>query len=102
MDHAYTPLCRIEVTADYSPLAFIYSLFQPTITINGYPQQYPWGTRYFDVPPGDYEVAVSYPWLFMRECGRNSVRFRIGPSELRRVRYTAGLIRFVPGKITVT
>ena len=58
------PLSRIEVTASYPPIMFFYALVSPIIEINGYKQTYPWGTQYFDVPQGDYEVAVSYQWLF--------------------------------------
>jgi len=81
---------------------FIYGMLQPTITINGRSQSYNWGTQFFDVPPGDYEVAVSYPWVFTPQCGKNSVRFRIGPGEVRRVHYTAGIIRFIAGTIRLT
>jgi len=92
---------RIVVTAGYNPLTYMYGLVTPTITINGYRERRPWGTYAFDVPPGDYEIAVSYPWLFVPECGRNQVRFRIQPGEIRTVTYQAGLLRFIPGSISV-
>jgi len=95
------PLCRIEVTAAYPPIMFFYALVSAIIEINGRKQTYPWGTQYFDVPPGDYEVAVSYQWIF-GGWGRNAVRFRIGPQETRRVNYMASYIRFLPGSINVT
>ncbi len=93
---------RIEVAVTHSPLAFFYRLFTPTITINGTRERRPWGVHSFPLAPGNYEVAVSYPWLFAPECGRNSVRFTLGPGEVKRVRYCAGLIRYLPGKITVS
>ena len=92
---------RIEVTVTHSPLAFVYRLFKPTITINGRKEQKPWGVHSFDLAPGDYEVAVSYPWIFSPECGKNSIRVSLAPGEAKKVRYRAGLIRYLPGKITV-
>ena len=92
---------RIEVTASHSPLAFIYRFFTPTIAINGQPYRRPWGTHSFDVSPGDYEVTVSYPWLFSSECGKNSVRFSLTVGETKKVSYCAGLIRYLPGNIKV-
>src|SRR5438093_13119007 len=94
-------LSRVEVTVSHSPLAFLYALFTPTITINGHRHRRPWGTHSFEVPPGDYEIAVSYPWLFAPECGKSTVRISLRPAEIRRIAYRAGLIRYLPGKITV-
>jgi len=96
------PAARIIVNAGFFPLAYIYAFFTPTITINGYKESRPWGTYIYDVPVGDYEVAVSYPWLFAPECGRNQVRFSLRQGEIRTVTYEAGMIRFLPGKISVS
>ncbi len=92
----------IEVIATYSPLAFVYSFFTPTIEINGAKQRRPWGVHQFPLPPGDYLVSVSYPWLFSPECGKNSIHVRLEVGQLRRVTYRAGLLRFAPGAISAT
>ena len=94
-------LSRVEVTAAHSPLAFIYELFTPTITINGQHYRRPWGTHTFEIPPGDYKISVSYPWLFSPECGKSTVHISLRLGETKRVRYRAGLIRYLPGKMIV-
>jgi len=95
-------LSRLDVTANHTPLGFIYAFFTPTITVNGQAYKRPWGTSSFDLPPGHYEVSVSYPWLFAPECGKNTVGFTLQPGETKRVTYRAGLIRYLPGKISVS
>src|SRR4051812_35086736 len=90
----------VEVTVAHNPLAFFYEAFTPTITINGMKERRPWGTHHYDLPPGDYEVAASYPWI-IRECGSNSVRFSLATGEKKRVHYCARFIRFLPGTISV-
>jgi hypothetical protein len=95
------PLSCLEVTIAHNPLAFFYEACTPTVTINGKKERKPWGTHLFSLPPGDYEVAVSYPWI-ISECGRNSVRFSLAAGETKKVRYSARLIRFIPGAISVT
>jgi hypothetical protein len=95
-------LSRLEVVVGHTPLGFIYEFFTPTITINGQANKRSWGTSSFDLPPGDYEVSVSYPWLFAPECGKNTVSFTLHPGETKRVSYRAGLIRYLPGKISVS
>jgi len=92
----------IELTITHSPLAFIYEFFTPTVEINGTKQRLPWGTHTLEMPPGAYTVAISYPWLFAPECGKNTVRFELKQEETKRVAYRAGLIRFVPGKMHVS
>jgi hypothetical protein len=92
---------RLEVTITHNPLAFFYEAFTPTIAINGAKERRPWGTYLFNLPPGDFEVAVSYPWI-ISECGKNSVRFSLVDGETKKVRYCARLIRFLPGSIRVT
>jgi hypothetical protein len=93
---------RLEVTAGHSSLAFIYDFFKPTITINGQASKRPWGTSSFDLPPGNYEVSVSYPWLFASACGKNTVSFILQAGEIKTVSYHAGMIRYLPGKISVS
>jgi hypothetical protein len=93
--------CCIEVTVAHNILAIFYKAFTPTVAINNKKEPKTWGTHSFSVPPGDYEVAVSYPWI-VSEYGKNSVRFSLVPGETKRVHYCARLIRFIPGAISVT
>jgi hypothetical protein len=90
----------VEVALTHNALAFFYEAFIPTITINGRKERKPWGTHLYCLPPGDYEVAASYPWI-ISECGKNSVRFSLAAGEAKRVTYCARFIRFVPGSIRV-
>ena len=93
-------ISSIEVTVTHSPLAFIYRLFTPTIEINGKKERKPWGAHLFSLPPGYYEVSVSYPWVFAPECGKNTIWVSLQEGQLRKVRYRAGLLRYVPGTMT--
>ena len=100
-EYSPQPQTGFEIAVTHSPLAFIYELFTPTIEINGAKARKRWGVHFVAIAPGDYELAVSYPWLFAAECGRNSVRLSLGPGEVKKVRYRAGLLRYLPGNITV-
>jgi hypothetical protein len=94
-------LSRIEVVVSYTSLAVIYSFFTPSIVINGQTHRLPWGKHSFELPPGRYEISISYPWLFMSECGKSTVHVDLRSGEKKRVTYCAGLIRYLPGKISV-
>lgn len=80
-----TSSSQISVKAGHSPLAFIYELFKPTITVNGQPYQCAWGQHSFKVPSGNCEVSVSYPWFFSSECGKNTVHFTIQARNKERI-----------------
>jgi hypothetical protein len=53
------------------------------------------------VAAGRHLVAVSYPWLFMRECGRNKATVDVQAGESMRVSYRPWFVRFVPGRIRI-
>src|SRR5690348_8106917 len=92
----------IEVTAAYSPLAFLYAIVKATIEIDGVVVRRGWGTHAIEVAPGKHEIAVSYPWLpVARRAGLNTVAVDVHAGELVRVHYTARLARFLPGKLRV-
>lgn len=91
----------LEITMRYSPFAFLYALFKPNITINGARERRPWGTHRFELPPGTYLVELSYPWLFTDECGKNSVQIALREGDHKHIRYTARVVRYWPGKLTV-
>jgi len=91
----------LEVTTGYSPLAFLYAFSTPTITINGTRERRPWGTHRFELPPGTYLVEISYPWLITSECGKNSVEVLLREADHKHVRYTARMVRYWPGKLSV-
>ncbi len=101
LEHRSEQAPAIEVTVAHSPLAFIYRWGTPTIEINGRKEQLPWGQHRFQLPPGDYEISVSYPWLKWKGCGKNTVRCRLDVGQVRHVKYRAGLNRYVPGTMTV-
>ena len=91
----------LEITMGYSPLAFFYAFSTPNVVINGVRERCPWGTHRFQLPPGRYVVELSYPWLFTEECGRNSVDLVLHEHDHKHIQYTARMIRFWPGKLTV-
>jgi hypothetical protein len=95
------PKVSVVVSVTHSPLAFIYRLFVPTVTINGRKERRPWGVHSFELSPGDYDISVSYPWLFSSECGKNTVHVAVKAGETTRIGYRASLIRYLPGKMTV-
>jgi hypothetical protein len=94
-------MARIEVVTSYPPYAFFYGALTPTIQIDHDRVRRPWGASTFVVSPGRHLVAVSYPWVFMRECGRNTVTIDVHAGEMMRVSYRPWLVRFVPGRIRV-
>jgi hypothetical protein len=81
---------------------FLYLLSTPTIVINGKKERRYWGTHTFNLPPGDHEIAISYPWLLSLECGKKTVRISLSSGETKKICYKARIIRFLPGKISIT
>ena len=95
-------MATIELHISHSPFAFIYALFRPGYRIDGGPlTKGVWGTQRLEVAPGSHTVTVSYPWLFIPEAGVNTVDVDVGADQTKKVTYRAGMIRYLPGKMTV-
>jgi hypothetical protein len=90
----------IEVVASHPRLAMV-GMLRANVEIDGDLSKHPWGTHSFPVEPGTHEVAVSYPWLFMRRCARRKVDVDVGSGETVRVVYRARMVRYLPGSIRV-
>jgi hypothetical protein len=91
----------LEVEISYHPIATLYQFFTPTIEINGYKEKRKWGTHHFQLQPGNYRISIFYPWIFEKECGKNSVEFFISAGEKRKIIYRAPAMRYAPGKISI-
>ena len=92
----------IEVTATCLPFAFLYAVVKATIQVDGKVVARGWGTHSIEVAPGQHVVEVSYPWLPMaRRTALGTATVDVGPGETVRVRYTARLLQFLPGKMQV-
>jgi hypothetical protein len=92
----------IEVTARHSVLAFILALFKPVITIDGRATPARWKeAQFFPVAPGQHQVQVHFPYLFIKEAGRNATTVNVQPGQTVRVSYKAPWIVFMKGKLQV-
>lgn len=99
--NALEALATVEVIVAYPPADFLYAWSKPNIVIDGHLERRPWGSHTFELEPGDHHVEISYPYLFFRRCGANSVRLTLEQGETRRVHYMARLVRFLRGTISV-
>ena len=92
---------KLTIEIKHSLLAFIYRFFTPTVSINESSYKKTWGKHTFELPPGQYHIEVSYPWIGSSECGKNSVDLELELGKESTVIYTARLIRYLPGKIEI-
>ena len=91
----------LVVDVDFSPAAYFYKVVKPTTDIDGTQYSTDWGEHRYTLPVGTHTVAISYPWLFMRYCGKASVSIPVRPGETVNVRYRARFVRYLPGKISI-
>jgi hypothetical protein len=89
----------VEVTARFMFMSWILFFIKPSIEVDGAAYRRKWGTYFFDLAPGRHRVEVSFPYLFGRKTGANSVEFDLSPGQTRRIRYRAPLILLMKGRI---
>lgn len=92
---------QLEITTGFFFLAWILFLITPTIEINRQPQKRAWGTHLIDLPPGQYELTVSFRYLFIERCGAATAHVPIYPGQATVVKYEAPWFMFSAGTMTI-
>jgi hypothetical protein len=90
----------IVVRTKIFPLAFLLLLFKTTVTIDGSPNELPWGEHSFPVQPGSHSVAISFKYLF-GDMGRAAVNVELAPGAVVQVHYRSPWLVFMAGKVSV-
>ena len=95
------PPTGIVVRASFFPLSFFLFFCTPTIVINGYMYKGSWDNDlFFPVLPGWYNVKIFFKYLYLNECGANSINVGIAPGQVRRINYFMPPWMYAKGSIT--
>ena len=92
----------IETTIKFFPLAFFLNVFPPTVEINGEKHPTKWGVDFYDLNPGQYIVKIYFKYLFMAECGANSVVVEVKEGQTTRVSFYMPPLIFLKGSMAVS
>lgn len=101
MTQVSAEMSRLVIKVMYSAGGYIMEAVTPSISINGRPFPCKWGTHEFDLAPGVYEIAVSYPWVFSKQCGRAAMRISMQPGATKKITYCTNTFTFLPGSISI-
>lgn len=77
----------IQIKTGFFPLAWFLFFVTPTIEINGVRYKKSWGESFFELPPGEYHVRISFPYFGKAECGANEVNVLVSEGQSKRVTY---------------
>ncbi len=91
----------IYIKTKFFPLAFFLFFVTPCIEIDGKQYRRKWGRSFFEIPAGQHNIKVFFPYIFMRECGANQITLSIEDGEEKHILYKAPLILFFKGKIKI-
>ena len=91
----------VEVKLSFFPLAFLLLACTPRVEINGHAHICKWGTHFFTLPPGTYQVTIYFPYITSSRCGENTALVEVGEGQIRRVTYFMWPWVFAPGSISV-
>lgn len=89
----------VEVKAGFFPLAFLFFFCTPTIVIDDIARQKSWGTHFFELELGRHTIKVFFKYLFMAECGLNSIDVIVEEGKISRIKYNMPPWIFAKGSI---
>lgn len=91
----------VAIDIKYFPLAFLYMLFKPQITINGQQTQGRWGRNEIPLPPGQHQLTIHLPYLIPSEIGRASLMVPVQAGQSVELEYRAPMTVFNAGALGV-
>jgi len=90
----------IALTLRYFPLAFIFGLITPVVTVNGRSVRMGWGSRtVIPVEPGQHQVHVHAPYFLPSRIGPADLVVPVQPGQTVELEYKAPLWSFSPGSL---
>src|SRR5437868_4366873 len=71
----------------HNPMAFLFDFCAPVVMIDGIGYKMKWGRQYFQVSPGKHQVKVFFKYLYLPECGANSIDVDVAHDKLCQIEY---------------
>jgi len=99
---AQQPYGRIEINAGFTWIAWILYFVNPVVWINGQRHQARWGRSSFDLPPGQYDVRLCFPYIWTDAAGLAMLSVPVHPGYVTVLHYEAPLFLLSPGTMRVT
>jgi hypothetical protein len=91
---------HLEVKLSFFFMMWILFLVTPTVCINGMAQLRKWGTHFFPLPPGRYQVECWYPYMFSSRTSPATMIVDIFPGQVTSVSYRPAWMVFLSGSMT--
>jgi hypothetical protein len=92
----------IEVKRGFFPLAWLLFLCTPRVDIDGQVEKKSWGKHFFEVAPGQHTVTVYFAYLFITQCGKNSVTVNVESGSVAHVSFYMPPLMFAKGAMKVS
>ncbi len=90
----------VAVTMRYAPIAFLFGIRKPVLTIDGQRVRAGWKRRVVvPVNPGSHLVHVHVPYLLPPRAGKADLPVQLGPGQAVSLEYRAPLIAFMRGAL---
>ena len=89
----------VEVKLSFFPLAFFLFACKPRVEINGAVEERSWGTHFFPTQPGRHSIKVYFRYLFMSQCGANTIDVSVTDGNVTRIKYYMWPWMFAKGSL---
>jgi hypothetical protein len=81
------PSTRLQVHIRCFPRWDFLLLCSPIVVIDGQAHQANWGKHLFVVAPGEHTVKIFFKYLWLPECGANTVMVTVEPGQITKIKY---------------
>ena len=89
----------LEIKTGFFPLAFFLFACTPVVSIDGQNHSRSWGTHFFELGEGAHTIKVFFKYLFMDQCGANSITVNVEKGKVTKVKYYMPPLMTMKGSI---
>lgn len=88
-----------NIKTGFFPLAWVLYFCKTVVEKNGEKNTQKWGTHFFELKPGEYNIKIYFPYLFMKECGANQIQLTIVEGQTKKISFYMPPVIFLKGTI---
>jgi len=93
---------QLEVKLSFFFMMWILFLVTPSVAINGIIERRKWGTHFWTLPAGRYQVEAWYPYLFKSRTSPALIVVDVFPQQVTSVAYRPSMFTFLDGSLRFT
>ena len=91
----------LDLFITHNPMAFLFDMCKPSVVVDDKEYVLTWGEHRLEVEPGEHNLKIFFRYMWMAECGANTIQVNVAAGDICRVKYYMPSWVYAKGKMTI-